>query len=229
MKGFTDLLWNPNRQAGIRSQIYLDKHSPNSGESYGDHYIRYANLASSLDPPMTDMDLLSATTSHYEPRVQQGLLCGNFKCTQDVLGYLSKVQGLNENRDGFKAPRCDYTSGDTNRRPQLGSGRDNRPRDRGNNVNVHFVRRQTDRRNSDFSNRRHNNADDKEFYGRRQGRAEGNNSGRLNPNAQQFNPHIDTTPVNSDRNDRSQDNEAQTLTFWRRNYFLNFSTPVCKM
>ena len=210
-KGFTDLLWNPNRQAGIRSQIYLDKHFSNSGESYVDHYIRYANLASSLDPPMTDMDLLSALTSHYEPRVQQGLLCGNFKCTQDVLGYLSKLQGLNENRDSFKAPRRDYTGGDRNRRPQLGSGRDDRPRDRGNNVNVHFVRRQTPRRNSNFSNRRHVNADDREFYGRRQGRAEGNNSGQLNPNARQFNPHIQTTPANSDRNDRSQNNEAQTL------------------
>jgi len=77
-KGFTDLLWNPNRQEGIRSQIYLDKHTQNSGESYVDLYIRYANLASSLDPPMTDMDLLSALTSHYEPRGQQSLLCGNF-------------------------------------------------------------------------------------------------------------------------------------------------------
>jgi hypothetical protein len=56
-KGFTDLLWNPNRQASVGSQIYLDKLSPNSGESYVDHYIRYANLASSLDPPLTDMDL----------------------------------------------------------------------------------------------------------------------------------------------------------------------------
>ena len=204
------MLWNPNRQAGIRSQIYLDKHSPDSGESYVDHYIRYANLASSLDPPMTDMDLFSALTSHYEPRVQQGLLCGNFKCTQDVLGYLSKVQGFNENRDSFKAPRRDYTSGDMNRKPQLSSGRDDRPRDRGNNVNARFVRRQTDRRNSDFSNR-HNNADDREFYGCRQGRAEGTNSGWLNPNVQQFNPHIETTPVNSGRNDRGQSNEAQTL------------------
>jgi hypothetical protein len=96
-KGFTDLLWNPNRQVGIRSQIYLDKHSPSSGESYVDHYIRYANLASSLDPPLTDMDLLSALTSHFEPNVQQGLLRRNFKCTLDVLGYLSTVQGLNEN------------------------------------------------------------------------------------------------------------------------------------
>jgi hypothetical protein len=68
-----------------------------------------------------------------------------------VSGYLSKVQGLNENRDSFKAPRRDYTSGDANRRPQLGSGRDDRLRNRGNNVNVHFVRRQTDRRNSNCS------------------------------------------------------------------------------
>jgi hypothetical protein len=68
-KAFTELLWNPSRQDSIRSSIYLDKYNPNSGESYMDHYIRYANLASTLDPPMTEMDLLSALTSHFEPRV----------------------------------------------------------------------------------------------------------------------------------------------------------------
>jgi hypothetical protein len=118
--GFTDLLWNPNRQAGIRSQIYLDKHVPNAGESYVDHYIRYANLISSLNPGMTDTDLLSALTSHYEPRVRQGLLCGNFKCTQDVLGYLSKVQGMHENRENFRTPRREYSGGESKRRPQPG-------------------------------------------------------------------------------------------------------------
>jgi len=73
------------------------------------------------------------------------------------------------------------------------------------------VRRQTDRHNQNFGNRRCNNADDREFYERRQGRAKDNNSGWLNPNAKQFNLHIDTIPVNSDRNNRSQNNEAQTL------------------
>jgi len=92
---------------------------------------------------MTDMDILSALTSHYEPRVQQELLCGNFKWTQYVLGYLSNVQVLNENQDSFKAPARDYTRVDTNRISHLGSGRDDRRRDRGNNVNVRFVRRQT--------------------------------------------------------------------------------------
>jgi len=49
-KAFTELLWNPSRQASIRSSIYLDKYNPDSGESYMDHYIRSANLTSTLDP-----------------------------------------------------------------------------------------------------------------------------------------------------------------------------------
>jgi hypothetical protein len=107
---------------------------------------------------MTDMDLLSALTSHYEPRVKQGLLCGNFKCTQEVLGYLSKMQGLNDNRDNFKAPRRDYPSGDANQRPQHGHRQDDRPRDRGNNVDVRYVRRNNASRNEGFTNRRRQNS-----------------------------------------------------------------------
>jgi hypothetical protein len=134
------------------------------------------------------MDLLRALTSHYKPRVQQGLLCGNFKFTQEVLGYLSKMQGLNENRDNFKAPKRDYPSGDANRRPQHGPRQDDRKRDEGNNVNVRFVRRNSDRRNSGFTNRRNRNLGETEFYGRRQGRVEGDSADQLNPNAQRFNP-----------------------------------------
>jgi len=58
-----------------------------------DHYLRYANLASTIDPPMTEIDL-SALTSHFEPKVQQGMICGNFKNSQDALAFLSKFQGL---------------------------------------------------------------------------------------------------------------------------------------
>ena len=176
-----------------------------------DHYIKYANLASSLDPPMTDMDLLSALTSHYEPRVRQGLLCGNLKCTQDVLGYLSKVQGLGDNRDNSKAPRREYAGGDANRRPQVDVRRDNRPRERDNNVNVRFVRSQADRRSTNFTNHRYRSAGDGAFHGRRQGRAEGDNAGQLDPNARQFSPSVQTTPVNTDRVNGSQNNGAQTL------------------
>jgi hypothetical protein len=70
-------------------------------------------------------------------------MCRNVKCTQDVLGYLAKVQVLSEHTDSFKPPRRNYTSGHMNRRPQAISGQD-RPRDRRNNINVHYMCRQTD-------------------------------------------------------------------------------------
>jgi hypothetical protein len=160
---------------------------------------------------MTDMDLLSALTSHYEPRVQQGLLCSNIKCTQEVLGYLSKMQGLNENRDNFKAPRRNYPGGDANRRPQHGPRQDDRPRDQGNHVNVSYRRRNNDRRNTGFTNRRRQNSGEAKFYGRRQGRVEGESSGQLNPNAQRFNPRAGVTPSNAKRNDRSHSSSNQPL------------------
>jgi hypothetical protein len=91
-KAFTELPWNPSRQASVRSSIYLDKYNPNSGESNLDHYVRYANLASTLDPPMMEMDLLFALTSHFETRVQQGLICRNFQNTQDALAFLANIK-----------------------------------------------------------------------------------------------------------------------------------------
>jgi hypothetical protein len=125
------------------------------------------------------------------------------------LGYLSKVQGLNENRDTFRAPRRDHAGGDTNRRPQFGAGRDDKPREWGN-VNVHFVRRQTDRRNSNYNNQCNGIADDRDFYGRRQGRAEDDSSVRLNPNAQQFSPHVARTDK-AGRDSQNQHDGAQNL------------------
>jgi len=210
-KGFTELLWNPNRQAGIRSKIYLDRHTPTSGESYVDHYIRYANLASTLDPPLQDADLLSALTLHYEPSVQQGLLCGNFRCTQEVLGYLSKVQSLQDDRGNFRTPRRDGPEEGTGRRPHLGVRRDEKNRDRGNQVNVRAVRRQTGPLNPRYNNRRNWHSEDRDFYGRRQGRVGDHMTDQLNPCARQFNPQRPNTGNDSGLNRQSQSNEAHSL------------------
>ena len=117
-KAFTELLWNPSCKASIRSSIYLDKYNSNSGESYMDHYIRYANLASTLEPPIMEMGLLSALTSHFESKVQQDMICGNFKNSQDALAFLSKFQGLGPNRESFRSPMRDYDGRDASRSTQ---------------------------------------------------------------------------------------------------------------
>jgi hypothetical protein len=71
------------------------------------------------------------------------------------------------------------------------------------------MRKQTEQRKLNYSNQRNGNADDRDFYGRRQGRAADNNSGRLNPNAQ-FSPHVARTG-NVCRDSQNQHDQVQTL------------------
>jgi len=156
-----------------------------------DHYIRYANLASTLDPPMTEMDLLSAVISHFEPRVQQGLICGNFQNTQDALAFLAKYQGLGESRESFRSPRRDYDRRDVSRRTQGNPNRDERQRDRGSNVNVRHIQRQTDRRSGGYNSQHQDYQDGRNFNGRAQGRVGELETSRLNPTAPCFNPRED--------------------------------------
>lgn len=133
-----------------------------------DLYIRYANLASTLDPLITEMDLLSALTSHFEPRLQQVLICGHFQNTQGALALLAKYQGLEENRDSFRSSRRDYDRRDVSRRAQDNPQRDEKQRDRGNNVNVSYIRRQTNRRSWRYNGRHQGNQDGRNFNGRAQ-------------------------------------------------------------
>jgi len=61
---------------------------------------------------MTERDLLSALTSHFELKVQQGMICGNLKNSQDALAFLSKFQGLGDDRESFRSPKMDYDTGE---------------------------------------------------------------------------------------------------------------------
>jgi len=108
-----------------------------------DHYITSANLASTLDSPMKEMNLLSALTSHFEPRVQQGLICGDFKNSQDALAFLSKFLVLGKSRESFRSPWRDYDRRDVSRGTHNNPNRYEQQRDRGNNVNVRYIRGQT--------------------------------------------------------------------------------------
>ena len=202
-KAFTELLWCPSRQASIRSAIYLDKHAPGSGESCLDHYIRYANIASTLNSPMSDLDLLSALTSHFEPRVQQGLICSNLQSPQDALAFLAKLQGLGDHRQTFRSPGRELDRRDTKRGPTR--DQDNvRNRDRGNGVNVRYVR-QGDRQNLRFSDRTQQGEGGRSFHRRGQGSTREDRNSQLNPIAPNFHPRDHEPP-------RSQDSRLSVET-----------------
>ena len=175
-----------------------------------DHYIRYANLASTLDARNTEMDLLSALTSHFEPRVQQGLICGNFKNSQAASAFLSKYQGLGESRESFRSSRRDYDMGAVGRRMQDSPNRDERQRDRGNNVNVRYIRRQTSQLRGGYNCRHQDYQNGRNINGSAQGRVGEAETSRFNPAATRFKPRDDwplagrNTDSDRDRSDNAQ-------------------------
>jgi hypothetical protein len=76
---FSNLLWGQTLQAQIRCSIYQDRWDKQSDETYAEHYIRYASMASMLNPPMSEEDLVRAMIGHFPPEVQKGMVCGNLK------------------------------------------------------------------------------------------------------------------------------------------------------
>ena len=79
--------------------MYQDCYDYRSGESFSEHYIQYANMASMLLPAMSDQDLLGVMVTHYEPRIQACLISANLKSTQEALSVLTKLQSIENLKD----------------------------------------------------------------------------------------------------------------------------------
>jgi hypothetical protein len=90
-RAFTELLWDSTRQSEIWCRVYQDRYDYRSGESFSEHYIRYANMACMLSPAMSDQDLLGAIVTHYEPRIPACLISANIKSTQEALAVLNQI------------------------------------------------------------------------------------------------------------------------------------------
>ena len=52
-----------------------------------EYYIRYAGMASMLNPAMSEEDLVGALINHFPPEIKKGMICGNLKKTQDALAF----------------------------------------------------------------------------------------------------------------------------------------------
>jgi hypothetical protein len=124
-RAFTELLCDSTRQPEIWCRVYQDRYDYRSGESFLEHYIRYANMASMLSPAMSNQDLLGAMVTHYEPRMQACLISVNVKSKQEALAVLSKQQSLENSREQYRATWWDLEHQDQTRRAPHGQPIDN--------------------------------------------------------------------------------------------------------
>jgi hypothetical protein len=94
----TQLLWNDQKQTSIRCKIFQDKYDRNGEETLAAHYLRYANFATNLHPPLSEYDILGALTAHYLYEVQKCMVSANLKSNEEALTLLGKLQAMDEER-----------------------------------------------------------------------------------------------------------------------------------
>jgi len=58
------------------------------------HLLKYAVLGTSLQLPMSELEVLEAVTSSYPPWVQKLFVTSNIKTIQDALSVLNKLEAI---------------------------------------------------------------------------------------------------------------------------------------
>ena len=129
---------NSPTQSRIRCSIYQDKFTGQDGESMTSHYLKYANLAESLQLAMSEEDLVGALTSHYSFTIQRSLISGNIKTTQDAITLLGKLDAL-EAQGNYRNTKQDPETQEADRRPWYNQRGDMADRNRREAVRVQQI------------------------------------------------------------------------------------------
>ncbi|PNF32979.1 hypothetical protein B7P43_G16574 [Cryptotermes secundus] len=188
-KGFLTNWWSKSRQSSVRCAIYQAKYDRRSNLSLSAHFLKYATMASYLDPRPSDADLIEAIKSHFPITVQRAMLTSQLHTVEETLDLLKRIE-IMEASESFQRPNASPQSHHQNASRQG----PNPPRNdhRGQTQpQVRQVQYQQPRSRS-HGNRRRNY---RNYDPRRGGESSGGGSGPLNPNASPF--HGGHEPTNS--------------------------------
>jgi hypothetical protein len=142
----TQLLWNDQLQTNTRCIIFRDKYMQNGTEILAEHYLKYVNLAGSLQPPLTAYDLLGALTAHYPFDIQNCMISANLKSNQDALIFVGELQVLNEEERSYNEGRQEQNTRDFGRKEYRNVGpkrKENRRECQQSVGHVRYERRQS--------------------------------------------------------------------------------------
>jgi hypothetical protein len=78
--------WSQSHQNLVNCRIYQDKYYRQSNLSMSSHFIKYAVLASYLEPKLGDGELIDALMSHFTIYAQRAMLGANISTIQEVIG-----------------------------------------------------------------------------------------------------------------------------------------------
>jgi len=188
--------WSASKQSIIKCSIYQDRYQRGSDLSMSEHFLKYAVLASYLEPKMSDVEFMDAIKFHYPTYVQNSLATAQLTSIQDGLDLLKRLEGIATREDmrRFNPTASSQNPGPSRSQGTLDDRREhgrNGPRPHNQQVRQVYVQNHGNyqHRGNYGGNQQHRgnySRNDRASYV--QGPRPGQNNG-LNPSAQEFRNH----------------------------------------
>jgi hypothetical protein len=122
---FAKNYWSQSHQNLVKCSIYQDKYDRQSNLSMSSHFIKYAVLASYLEPKLGDGELIDALRSHFPIYAQRAMLGANISTIQGAIDFLKRMEMVEENDTNRKPNSFPHNVNPTpNKRPQHGQPND---------------------------------------------------------------------------------------------------------
>jgi hypothetical protein len=83
-KTFLNTWWSSSRQSLFKINLYQGKYNRNSNLSLSGHFLKYATMASYLDPRPTDVEVIEAIRYHFPIAVQRAMLTNQLRTIEET-------------------------------------------------------------------------------------------------------------------------------------------------
>jgi hypothetical protein len=100
---FLNTFWSTARQSLVRCNLYQGKYNRSANLSLSGYFLKYATMASYLDPRPSDVEIVEAIRYHYPIGIQRAMLSGQLKTIGETLDLLKRVE-IMETSEGFQRP-----------------------------------------------------------------------------------------------------------------------------
>jgi hypothetical protein len=180
-EAFLKTWWSDSQQNLVKCNLYQGKYHRQDNLSLSGYFLKYATLASYLQPRISDSEFVEAIRFHFPVGIQKVMLSTQVRSINETLQLLKRLEAL-ENQDYYGKPNAQYSTPQhrrrTNYQPQnQGVGRTH---------DQHAARRIRYYEPNYHDNYRHDQQQSNHSRGYRQQRNRNTGDQGLNPDATPF-------------------------------------------
>jgi hypothetical protein len=208
-RAFTELLWSPQIQSQVRSQLYQDRFGKNAKESMSSHFLKYSVLAANLSPRLSELDLVDAIAGHFPPYVQTALLSAGVRTVQDALTFLNKLETMEQADTDKGRPNPGSSPRTPNQNQSPNHHQNNYDKNRRNNHYVRNVRYQGNPQYEGNWRYQPNNAHRGPYTSDRGAGPGSHTSSQNEPNPSQLNPRASTFDPSAGQRQGNEQNNSR--------------------